>query len=132
MMRASPLKVLPTPIPAWAAVPRDLDDDDIGGSCAAVVTVVIAEIAGDTFGDDDEEGEEEEEAADDENGLAVIVDEAPAGPDDTAALETETPPSKLRADRPHVCGATASFDVILKAPFGVLAKSSPERLSSCM
>ena len=56
-MRASPLKVLPTPIPAWAAAPRDLDDDDVDGSCAAVNTVVIAEIAGDTSGDDDEKEE---------------------------------------------------------------------------
>ena len=71
-MRASPLKVLPTPIPAWAAVPRDLEGGDADGSCSAAVTVLIAEIAGNAVVDDGdevevvEEEEEEEEERNDE------------------------------------------------------------------
>ena len=57
-MRASPLKVLPMPISACAAIPRDLEGDDADGNCAAAVTVVIAENAGNTVSDDDDEEDE--------------------------------------------------------------------------
>lgn len=63
-MRASPLKVPPMPIPARAAVPRDLDGDDADGSCAAVVTVIVAKIGGDSVGDGDNGDEVEEEGND--------------------------------------------------------------------
>ena len=56
---------------------------------------------------------------------AVVLDE-----DVVVALEVASPPSKLRAERPHVCGSTASFDV--RSKVGVLAKSSPDRFSTCM
>ena len=81
-MRASPLKVLPIPIPAWAALPRELEEDDADGSCTAPVTVVISEIAGVPVCDDDgggggggdeneetkkeDDGEEGEDEKDDE------------------------------------------------------------------
>ena len=101
----------------------DLADVEAEGSCAAVDKVVNAEIVGDTLIGDEE--------VDDENPLAAITDEAPTVGDDTAAVGTDAPPSKSIAASPHVCSATASSDINLKIPLGVLA-SSPERFASCI
>ena len=134
IIRASAQKILPMLIPALAAVLRVLegDDGDVGGA-AALVVVIAGGIVGDAFVDEKEEEEEEKEAGDneddDESAVATIV-ETPVDDDDAIAVGLEPPPSKLVAERPHVCGATASFDVISKV--GVLAKSSPEKSSSCI
>ena len=123
-------------IPALAAVLRVLggDDGDISGATAPVV-VVAGEIIGDAPVDDEEEEWEEEEAAGDdddgnESAVATTVEETSVDDDDAVAVGSEAPPSELMAERPHVCGVTASFDVMWKA--GVLAKSSPEKVSSCI
>ena len=136
IIRASAQKILPMLIPALAAVLRVLEDDDGDvGSAAALVIVIAGGIVGDAFVDEKEEEEEEEKEAgdnedDDESAVATTVEETPVDDDDAIAVGLEPPPSKLVAERPHVCGATASFDVISKV--GVLAKSSPEKSSSCI
>ena len=132
--RASAQKILPMLIPALAAVLRVLegDDRDVAGA-AALVVVIAGGIVGDAFVDEKEEEEEEDEEGeedDDESAVATTVEETPVDDDDAIAVGLEPPPSKLVAERPHVCGATASFDVISKV--GVLAKSSPEKSSSCI
>ena len=127
-------KILPMLIPALAAVLRVLegDDGDVAGA-AALVVVIAGGIVGDAFVDEKEEEDEEDEEGeedDDESAVATTVEETPVDDDDAIAVGLEPPPSKLVAERPHVCGATASFDVISKV--GVLAKSSPEKSSSCI
>ncbi len=77
-MKASPLKEPPIPIPACAAIPRDLDDVEAEDSCAAVVKVVNADIFGGTFVGDEE--------VDDENPLATLIEKAPTVGDDTVAV----------------------------------------------
>ena len=134
IIRASAQKILPMLIPALAAMLRVLEGDDGDvGSAAALVVVVAGGIVGDAFVEEEEE-EEEKEAGDneddDESAVATTVEETPVDDDDAIVVGLEPLPSKLVAERPHVCGATASFDVISKV--GVLAKSSPEKSSSCM
>ena len=134
------------------------DEDASGGATLAVVDG--RETVGDAFAgeaeeegeedededeDEDEEGEEGEEGEEveekeDENEtsdneddgksvVATTVEEIRIV-DDAVLVEIGDPPSKLISDRPHVCAATASFDVISNV--GVLAQSSPEKSSSCI
>lgn len=134
VMRASAPKMLPMLMPALVAGLRgaavdegvdgeagwdgeesgegDVDDEDNG-------------VGGDEVSDADEEGEDDTVSA----VRASTVEEA-AIVDDADAVVLEPPPSEANALRPHVCGWTASFDVMLKV--GVLEKSSPAKFSTCM
>lgn len=66
--------------------------------------------------------------------IATSVKELPGndGDDDVDAIAVGPAPlpSRLRAEKPQVCSATASFDVISNV--GVFPKSSPAKFSSCI
>ena len=125
IIRASAQKMLPILIPALAALLRV----GVGGG-------------EDVDGEEEEEEEDEEEAeeegeGDDESDEVraavvtveenVVVNEVVS---DAIAVALELPPSDAKAERPHVCGSAASFDVILNP--GLLAQSSPAKSSICM
>jgi len=84
-------------------------------------------------GDEDLDGDDEEEGDGDDADVsavvASIVEEA-ASVDDAGAVLLEPLSSDANSLRPHVCGWTASFDVIPKG--GVLALSSFAKFSTCM
>lgn len=107
MPKARAQSILPMLMPALAAWVSDWeggegegesgdDGDDEEGVVAIVFDVEALEDDVTTFGD----------------GVATVEDVV-------VALEVTSPKKELRAERPHVCGSTASFDV--RSKVGVLA-----------
>ena len=115
-----------TPILSAVLRPLEGDDEDASGS-AALVGVVARDFV-DAAGVDEEEepaegGEggdknDDDDGVDDEtNGSAVamLMKETSVDNDDAIITGLEAAPDKLTVDGPHVCGGTASFDVILNS-----------------
>jgi len=120
---------------------------DARGATVFVVDVAVMLDDGMFIDDDDddddkdkEEEEEEEEGLDDnedkDDGNAVVADTEKVplkdGDDDIDAIAVgpASPSSRLRAESPQVCGATASLDVISNVD--VFPELSPSGSSSCM
>lgn len=136
VMRARAPKMLPMLMPALAAGLRGRGGGGVDGEGDA--DGEVSGVSGEGDVDDEDNGvggdevlDGEEEGGDDTVGAAFAstVEEAPIV-DNADAVVLEPPPSEANALRPHVCGWTASFDVMLKA--GVLEKSSPAKFSTCM
>jgi hypothetical protein len=140
MIKASAQKTLPMLIPALAAVLRPVESGDVGACGAGIsVTVGLGVIAGEVFVDNsgvrkeaaeamDEAGDNKEEAEDDEGVSRAIANETAVDDENATAAGLETPSRKRVAERPHVYGGKALFNVIVKN--GELAPSSPDRFSS--
>lgn len=143
MIRARAEKMLPMLMPALAAVLRGREGDDWDGICGGVALVVVVEgdggdgidgvtligvVEGGFWGEasieDDARTCEDVGENEVDDVSAVMVE------DEVLALGVASPPSEVRAERPHVCGSTASSDV--RSKVGVLAKSSSSKFSSCM
>jgi len=117
VIRARAQKMLPMLMPALAAGLRGGG----GGREDGKLNGIDGEADGGGGDEDLDAGEEEEADGDDADVSAVvagIVEEA-ASVDDACAVLLEPLSSDANALRPHVCGWTALFDVILKV--GVLA-----------
>lgn len=155
---ARPARILPMLIPALAAMLKVFCGaavDVCGAGAGMIVAAAVidddesvdddgekeeeveekAELEDEVELDDEIDAEDESEAEDgeDKEGEAVADndDDACEGADDeVVAAGSEPPLSRVTADRPQVCGSTASFDVMRKV--GVLPQSSPARSSSCM
>ena len=90
----------------------------------------VREVEGITVPEDaDEDGDVE--VADDE-GVVVAAARTDDGTEAIACivLGSGLPPALPSSSSPHVVGSTLSLDVIKK--LGVLARSSPEKLSTCI
>ena len=127
MMRARAQKMLPMLMPALAAEVRvwegDEEEKEADGEGVGVVTTGVdeGEVADEEVFEGEDEGFEDDEGDETD---AVTID------DDAEALEVAAALCVLRIEGGHVCGSTASFEV--RSKVGVLAKSSPDRSSSCI
>ena len=133
-------KILPILMPALAAGVRVVSSllgeeaAECGGGGGSVGRAEVGDVREDggivvESANEDEDGSEDE---DDDDGVEVAVIRSVEGMADNSCilLGSGLPPASPRAEIPHVFGSTLSLDVILKV--GVLAKSSPEKLSTCM
>ena len=128
MLRAKAQKMLPTLIPALAALFRDAEfeggDDETEEFAAVLVGRGAVNIERDTVDPmedaSDDVGENDGIDDDDEKVLAEA----------TYMVELWSVPSCFRAESPHVFVSAASSDFRLNV--GVLAESSSAKFSSCM
>lgn len=96
MIRARTQKMLPMLIPALAATPRDLGGDGKEGELVARFLLVVK---GRIVNVDSVVEEEEDETA-----VVLTAFEVTIVDGDTMVVALSSPPSRRRAERPHVRG----------------------------
>ena len=128
MLRAKAQKMLPTLIPALAALFRDVDGEDGGEKTDEGAATVLVERG--AVNDERETEAPLEDASDDVGGNDDDDDDEKLLVEATNVAELWSVPSCLRAESPHVFGSAVSSD--FRSNVGVLAKSSSAKFSSCM